>query len=220
MKLFFKPLIALIITISLSAIVSAQPFIKEINYFKKLDSLNAPPQNPVLFVGSSSFTNWKDVSSYFPSYNILNRAFGGSSLEHLVLYANDIIFKYQPRQIVIYCGENNLSAGPDVTGASIANKYIELHQLIRSRLPKTPIVYISMKPSPSREKYLPVMKEGNRLIRKYLRKQRKSAYVDVFSAMFTKDGAIMPDIFLSDKLHMNRKGYEIWQPIIQPYLLK
>ncbi|HJV20467.1 MAG TPA: GDSL-type esterase/lipase family protein [Sediminibacterium sp.] len=220
MKLFFKPLLALIITISLSAIVSAQPFIKEINYFKKLDSLNAPPQDPILFIGSSSFTNWKDVNSYFPTYNILNRAFGGSSLEHLVLYANDIIFKYHPRQIVIYCGENNLSAGPDVTGASIAQKYIALHQLIRSRLPKVPIVYISMKPSPSREKYLPVMTEGNRLIKKYLRKQRRSTYVDVFSAMFTKDGAIMPDIFLSDKLHMNKKGYEIWQPIIQPYLLK
>ncbi len=220
MKLFFKLSIVLIITISIPSFAFAQPFIKEINYFKKLDSLNVPPENPILFIGSSSFTNWKNVRSYFPAYNILNRAFGGSSLEHQVLYADDIIFRYRPRQIVIYCGENNLSAGPDVTGESIAKKYIELHQLIRSRLPKVPIVYISMKPSPSREKYLPVMTEGNRLIRKYIKKQRKSAYVDVFSAMFTKDGAIMPDIFLSDKLHMNKKGYEIWQPIIQPYLLK
>jgi lysophospholipase L1-like esterase len=220
MNYFFKSFIVLIIAIGLSSNASAQPFIKEVNYFKKLDSLNAPPPNPVLFIGSSSFTNWKDVKNYFPSYNILNRAFGGSSLEHLILYADEVIFKYEPKQIVIYCGENNLSAGPDVTGASIAQKYIKLHQLIRSRLPKVPIVYISMKPSPSREKYLSVMTEGNRRIKKYLRKQRRSAYVDVFSAMFTKDGAILSDIFLSDKLHMNKKGYEIWQPIIQPYLVK
>lgn len=220
MKILLKPLIALIILIGLSVNASAQPFIKEVNYFKKLDSLQAPPKQPILFIGSSSFTNWKDVNSYFPSYTILNRAFGGSSLEHLILYADDVIFKYEPKQIVIYCGENNLSAGPEISGASIAQKYIELHQLIRSRLPKVPIVYISMKPSPSREKYLPAMTEGNRLIKKYLRKQRRSEYVDVFSAMFTKEGAILGDIFLSDKLHMNKKGYAIWQPIIQPHLLK
>ncbi|MDD2791634.1 MAG: GDSL-type esterase/lipase family protein [Sediminibacterium sp.] len=220
MKKIFKSLIVLIILVGSAAGISAQPFIKEVNYFKKLDSLKAPPQHPILFIGSSSFTNWKDVNSYFPSYNILNRAFGGSSLEHLILYADDVIFKYEPKQIVIYCGENNLSAGSNVTGDSIARKFIALHQLIRSRLPKVPIVYVSMKPSPSREKYLPAMTEGNRLIKKYLRKQRKSVYVDVFSAMFTKDGAILSDIFLSDKLHMNKKGYGIWQPIIQPYLLK
>ena len=28
------------------------------------------------------------------------------------------------------------------------------------------------------------------------------------------------DIFLSDGLHMNAKGYAIWQKIIEPYLLK
>ena len=30
----------------------------------------------------------------------------------------------------------------------------------------------------------------------------------------------MPDIFIQDNLHMNEKGYAIWQKIIEPYLLK
>jgi len=38
--------------------------------------------------------------------------------------------------------------------------------------------------------------------------------------MFNSDGKIMSDIFLSDNLHMNKKGYEIWQPILAPYLKK
>lgn len=198
----------------------AQPFINEINQFKKLDSLTPPPAHPILFIGSSSFTRWKDVQDYFPSYTILNRGFGGSSLPHLILYAEDVIFKYNPKQIVIYCGENDLGGGDAITGQVIFNRFKELHQLIRSRLPKVPIVYISMKPSPSRERFLPRMEEGNRLIRKFCKKKRRTEFIDVFHHMLTPDGHIMAGIFASDNLHMNNKGYEIWQPLIAPHLIK
>ena len=197
----------------------AQPFIKEIREFKKQDSLHAAPSNAILFIGSSSFTLWKDVQEYFPSYTILNRAFGGSSLTHQILYANDIIFPYKPKQIVIYCGENDLT-GANVTGKVVLQRFKELHSLIRSKLPVVPIVYVSMKPSPSRKKYLPEMKEGNKLIRKFIKNEKNTDFVDVFHKMLTKDGDIMPEIFKSDSLHMNKKGYDIWKPIIEPYLKK
>lgn len=38
--------------------------------------------------------------------------------------------------------------------------------------------------------------------------------------MLAPDGNPMNDIFKNDNLHMNAKGYAIWQRIIQPYLLK
>ena len=64
------------------------------------------------------------------------------------------------------------------------------------------------------------MEEGNRLIKKYCKKHKQTAFADVYHDMFDKDGKIMNDIFLSDKLHMNKKGYQIWQPIIEPCLVK
>lgn len=197
-----------------------KPFINEINYFKKLDSTTNIPKKPVLFIGSSSFTNWKDVQEYFPGYTILNRAFGGSSLPHQLLYAEEVIFKYNPKQVVIYCGENDLTGGNHITADSIVARFKRLHTLIRERLPKTSIVYVSMKPSPSREKYLPIMRDANARIKKYIRKKKRTAYADVFYAMLNKDGSIRSDIFLSDKLHMNKEGYKIWQPILKPYLKK
>jgi lysophospholipase L1-like esterase len=30
----------------------------------------------------------------------------------------------------------------------------------------------------------------------------------------------MDEIFIADKLHMNAKGYAIWQKLIEPFLLK
>jgi lysophospholipase L1-like esterase len=198
---------------------NAQPFINEINAFRKADSINTPIKKPILFIGSSSFTNWKDVSASFPKHTILNRGFGGSSLPHLITYAEDIIFKYNPKQIVIYCGENDLSGGPQITSEVVLERFTKLFKLIRSRYPKVPIAYISMKPSPSREKLLNVMQEGNEKIKKFIQVQKKSVYINVYSSMLNQDGSIMTDIFLSDKLHMNKKGYEIWQKIIEPYLV-
>jgi lysophospholipase L1-like esterase len=77
-----------------------------------------------------------------------------------------------------------------------------------------------MKPSPSREKLLNTMQEGNEKIKKFIQVQKKSVYINVYNSMLNQDGSIMTDIFLSDKLHMNKKGYEIWQKIIEPYLVK
>lgn len=196
----------------------AQPFINEIQKFRQQDSITPPPANPIVFTGSSSFRMWKKVQEDFPGYTIINRGFGGSGLPHVIQYAEDLIFKYNPRQVVIYCGENDL--GPGVKGEYISGKFTELFNLIRSRLPNVPIVYISMKPSPRREKVLDAMKTGNKQIKKFLRRQKNAVYVDVFNAMLNADGSIRKDIFLDDNLHMNAEGYKIWQPLIEKHLLK
>lgn len=198
----------------------SQPFINEIRAFRRADSTSMPPQNAILLIGSSSFTNWKDVAKYFPEHTIINRGFGGSSLPHMTIYAEDIIFKYNPKQILIYCGENDLTGGPSITADTIFNRVKKLHQLIRSRYKKVPIAYISMKPSPSREKYLETMQKGNALIKAFMEHEKRSSYIDVYSSMLDANGKILTNIFLSDKLHMNAEGYKIWQGVIAPYLVK
>lgn len=194
------------------------PFQAQIDAFLKQDSLEFPPQNAILLVGSSSFTNWKDVQEYFPNYKIINRGFGGSSLPDVIRYAPDIIYPYKPSQILIYCGENDFPSGPNTTADTIYNRFTRLHGMIRSALPKAEIIYISMKPSVSRLKYLPEMRRANEMIRKFQKKHRKSGYIDVYSKMILADGSPMPDIFLKDQLHMNKNGYLIWQKAIEPYL--
>jgi len=38
--------------------------------------------------------------------------------------------------------------------------------------------------------------------------------------MLEENGKPIENIFLDDKLHMNAKGYAIWQKLIEPHLLK
>jgi lysophospholipase L1-like esterase len=65
------------------------------------------------------------------------------------------------------------------------------------------------------------MIEGNNLIKKFLKKKnRNGKFINVWDAMLGTDKKPIEDIFIADKLHMNAKGYAIWQKIIEPYLIK
>jgi len=196
------------------------PFWAEIQNFKKQDKLNPPAKNQVLFVGSSSFAMWTDVQKYFPGYKIINRGFGGSSLPDVIRYVNDVIIPYKPKQIVIYCGENDLAASDTVTSQMVFDRFKILFGLIRKKLPRVPVVFVSLKPSPSRQHLMPKMAAANRLIKNFLAKNPSTVFVDVYHKMLKPNGKPMDDIFLEDKLHMNARGYAIWQKAIKPYLKK
>ena len=206
--------------------IASPPFWKDIQSFKKQDSISSPPKNAILLIGSSSFTMWKDVQDYFPGYTIVNRGFGGSTLLDQIRYADDIIFPYEPKQIVIYCGENDLASSDTVTATMVVDRFRQLYLIIRERT-KAPILYISMKPSPSRRHLFQKMREANQSIALFLDESdvrgsltNKNVYIDVHQKMLNEAGQPLPEIFLEDSLHMNAKGYAIWQEIIKPYLIK
>ncbi len=198
---------------------SKPPFWDEIQAYKQQDKQQMPPKNAVLFVGSSSLRMWKDMQEMLPGYTVVNRGFGGSNLLDLKRYLPDIVYPYQPKQIVIYSGENDIADGT-VQAPEVLARFKDVFERIRQELPEVPVVFISIKPSPSRAQYMLVMEEANRLIRDYLKTQPKTQYVDVYHQMLDAQAKPMQDIFLQDNLHMNNKGYQIWTKALTPYLLK
>lgn len=215
MKLAAHFIIALLLT-GLSA--NSQSYKNEVDQFKKDDSLHTPPKNAVLFIGSSSFTIWKDMASYFPTHTVFNRAFGGSTLLDQLYFADEVIFKYHPKQIIIYCGENDLASSDAVNADSVYNRFVRLFSVIRKKWPKMPLAYVSMKPSPSRRKYMPMMTDANSRINSFLLSKKNTVFIDVYSKMLNEDGSFKPEIYLPDSLHMNKKGYAIWQPALEKHL--
>lgn len=202
------------------AVAAQPPFWNEIAEFKRRDSIQHPPANAILFVGSSSFRKWTNVQDYFPGYTIINRGFGGSSLDDVIRYAPAIIYPYHPKQVVIYCGDNDLASGKKMTGKKVYKKFVRLYEMIRKRLGNVDIVFVSIKPSPSRESLMPEMEQANDLIRNFIAERAHAAFVDVYHLMLTPEGRPIDNLFVGDKLHMNEKGYKIWQAAILPYLDK
>lgn len=196
------------------------PFQAEIQAFKKLDSLHPPVKSPILFVGSSSFTKWKSMDVDFSGYPVLNRGFGGSSLTDMIRYADQTILQYNPKQIYIYCGENDLASSDTITPVVVLNRFIQLYNIIRGKLgSKVPLVYISIKPSIARWQLENKFLETNQLIKKFLDKKKNSDFLDVHTAMLDEGNRVMKDLFIADQLHMNEKGYSIWIKLIKPTLI-
>lgn len=195
-------------------------FYEDVQKFVQADLAAPPAEGQILFVGSSSFTNWKNVGERFPGRPILNRAFGGSTLLHMIHYLEQVVSPYQAKQIVMYCGENDLAADPKVDGREVYHRFRRFFRAVKRVQPRVPFVYVAMKPSPSRWHLFAKMSDGNRRIKAYLQKWRRTAFVDVVPLMLGPDGKPRPEIFLDDKLHMNAAGYDIWQKALAPVLLK
>jgi len=196
------------------------PFQDEINAFAKADSIETPIPNSILFVGSSSFNYWKDIKAYFPGYPIINRGFGGSSLTDVIYFSKATILKYHPKQIYIYCGENDFAANESITPEIVFNRFQTLYKIIRTSLgDKITVMYVSIKPSVARWNLEARFVAANQLIQDYLAAQKNAQFLDVHHAMLDENGQVFKDIFIADNLHMNAKGYRIWQKIIAPTLI-
>ncbi|RYZ22132.1 MAG: G-D-S-L family lipolytic protein [Chitinophagaceae bacterium] len=198
---------------------SAPPFWKDIAAFKKQDSTRTAPQRPILFVGSSSFTRWTGLAEAFPGYPVLNRGFGGSTLPDVIRYAYDVILPYRPKQVLIYCGENDLASADSISAEEVLRRVQTLFAIIRINLPDTRISYVSVKPSPVRASVQAKVRRANRLIRQFIRKQKHADFIDVYEAMLDTQGNMRDELYVEDRLHMKPEGYAIWQRIIAPYLL-
>ncbi|MGV3561287.1 SGNH/GDSL hydrolase family protein [Larkinella arboricola] len=195
----------------------AVPYENEIKAFEEQDKTTPAPKNAILFTGSSSIKLWQSLKTDFPDKVVLNRGFGGSKLTDVIHFADRAIIPYKPKQIIIYVGENDVATGT-VTAQEVYDRFVTLFTKIRKSLPKTPIVFISMKPSPSRRKYLPITIEANKLIKDYLAKQSRADYLDIYTPMLDATGQIRGELFRADSLHMNPKGYEVWTEKLKPLL--
>lgn len=220
MKLRLILLFVLTTTIITARAQQGFPFDNEIRDFKKQDSLQMPPKKGILFIGSSSIRKWTDLEQRFAGQPIIRRGVGGCTLEQLVdYYTPYILFPYKPRKVFIYAGENDIAAGK--SGVFVAQEFTKLWRMLEDKMPKAEIYFMSIKPSPSRAKYADQVRAANRLIKIFLLSRGKGHYLDVSTPILNQvTGKPDEAYFESDMLHLNKLGYDRWQAVLQPLVLK
>lgn len=217
MKKIFSVILLMLFALALSQ--EKKPmFWQDIQELKKKDQQTPPQKDAILLIGSSSFTKWQDVSDYFPGKTIINRGFGGSRLIDLNYFSEDLLSPYQPKQIIVYCGENDFADDKNLKADVVAERFKTFYQKIRSKFPNIEVDYISIKYSPSREHLWPQMKEANKKIKKFMKKEKKAEFIDITKVMNDSKGNIRKDIFVEDMLHMTPEGYRLWTSIMNPYM--
>lgn len=195
---------------------TAAAFVPEIAVFAVRDSLDPPAPGGILFVGSSSIRFWSTLATDFPGEPVLNRGFGGSTLPDVTFYAPRIVLPYRPRTIVLYAGDNDIAAGH--SPEQVLADYETFARLVHGALPSTRLVFVSIKPSPSRWELADRMREANALIARAIAGDSLATYVDVFTPMLGPSGRPRPELFRADSLHMTPAGYALWRERLAPFV--
>ena len=210
--------LALILPLLTLSRISAAPeqWKAEIDRFTAADAAHPPPSQGVLFVGSSTIRKWTSLAKDFPAVPVINRGFGGSELSDSVSYADRIAIPYRPRLIVVYAGDNDLARGktPEIVHGDFRAFCAKIH----AALPQTRILFVAIKPSPSREKLKDKIIAANALIAAECQKDQRLGYADVYTPMLDAKGGMRPELFVQDMLHMNESGYALWTRVIGPLL--
>jgi len=196
--------------------VSAGQFAGEIAAFDSADRATPPVQGGVVFTGSSSIRLWPDLAGDFPGVAVSNRGFGGSTLPDVTHYLPHTVLPARPRLVVLYAGDNDLAS--DRTPAQVADDYRAFVCSVRRALPAVRIVYVSIKPSPSRWTLAAKMREANALIAADIQHDSLATFVNVFDAMLSSSGYPRAELFQGDSLHMTAAGYALWRERIEPAL--
>lgn len=147
---------------------------------------------------------------------VIRRGFGGSTLPEVIYYAPRIIYKYKPKMIVLYCGENDMTldySRPE----DVLQSFRELDSLRKVYLPGTHLVFLSIKPCPRSWFYWPKIQIANRQVQDYIRNSGPELhYLDIGHTLLDEKGELVSTLFLKDGIHLHADAYKRWTAVIRP----
>ena len=157
------------------------------------------------------------MAADFPDHKVINRGFGGSEIVDSTHFADRIIFPYEPRQVFLRAGGNDIHAGrlPE----QVAADFEDFVRTVHGRLPNTEILFIGVSPTPARWGESDKYRALNEKIRKLALGLPRVGYVDVFDIGIKPDGQPRDEVFVADKLHFNADGYKLLADRVRPYLM-
>lgn len=182
---------------------------------KKYETVWNADRDAIVFTGSSSIKMWNNIPELFPDKQIINTGFGGSQAIDLLGYTDELILNYQPKKVFIYEGDNDISAKKKLK--EIIKTLEQIIAKIKDQNKATSIIIISAKPSISRyhlkNKYIRLNRKMNRLCKK----DPVLEFANVWDIMFEKR-KLKAGLFLSDGLHMNANGYQLWHSVLKNHI--
>ena len=201
-------------------LIKKERFENTIKSFQNFDDRNTIAKNAVLFIGSSSIAGWK-TSLSFPEFPIINRGIGGINMDEILYYYKVLIKKHSPSIIAIYC-DIGIEQGKSVNEA--VNAFKVLTNKIKTDLPETSILLLSMKPVLIDDFIGKDIRKNkiatNKQLLEFSLTEKNVHFVDLATPMHKPDGKLKTDIFVEDGMHLNKEGYAIWNPIIREKIIE
>jgi len=191
---------------------------EEIQKLEKKEVIPKCEKPRLVFYGSSSLRLWPEIESIFPEFDVINQAFGGSTLAACCWYFEKLIPPVTPDIMVIYAGDNDLGDGRHPEEVFFFFKI--LMGLIEEHCGNIPVAYISIKPSFAREYLLSSIIFTNKIIREEIHnKHPNGTYVNVFDEMLATNQKSRI-LYEDGDLHMGGHGYTLWKKVLMESFLQ
>ena len=97
--------------------------------WQAIDAKVPPPQNSIVFLGSSTIDRW-NLARSFPGLPVVNRGLDGSRIADSTYLWKRTVANYRPRAVVLYAGDNDLAEGemtPEAASADFRTFVAEVH---------------------------------------------------------------------------------------------
>ncbi len=217
-----SPLLSACVALVLAAGAVAQTappanrFKKNVEAYEAADRTSPPPTNAILLAGDSQFYRWKTLHEDLPGYTVVNRGIDSFQTSDLVYFTERLVLPYKPRLIILHVGGNDVHNGR--SPEQVLADFQAFVAKVRAVLPKVPIAFSSLTPSPGRWDEAERRKATNRIIKEYTATQPDLRFIDLWDAMLTPDGKPREDIWVEDRVHPNHEGYLLRVRIMRPLL--
>ncbi|CAG2111127.1 unnamed protein product [Medioppia subpectinata] len=177
-------------------------------------------EEQIVFVGDSITEGWggngKAVwAKYYTPRHTFNYGIGGDRTEHVIYRIQHKEFDgLKPKVTILMIGTNNAASN---TVEDIAHGVEETVKELLVKMPETKLILLGV--FPRAEPLGAKVKQVNTIIKK-LNNDKNVFWLDMWSAYESADGHQKTELYVSDKLHLNEKGYEVWQQTMEPLLKK
>ena len=217
MKKLFVMLLVMCFPIGAKDYPDSSRWLYTVGGFLLEDEIVGDRTGQVVATGSSSMRYWDhSIHRDFAPLPIISRGFGGSNMNDLLVYLDEIVLKHKPRAVIIYEGDNDIAQGVPVT--VVLETFEKVIARILDDNAEARIYLISVKPSIARESLWREMVEVNQGMQAMAEQKDNVFYIDVAASMLNSNGSRNPDLYVSDGLHMSQAGYDVWREVVVPFV--
>ncbi len=184
----------------------------------ELEKRNASEENPahsILFIGSSSIRRWDSIAVDMAPYPTIQRGYGGAKYSDLAVFAERLIRPHQYRALVSFVG-NDVSGNPeDHTPDEVERLVRYVVEVSHQHQPEAPVFLIEVTPTEKRFKVWPQIREVNARLREIALSTPNTYFIATAGHFLDPTGHPRSEMFVDDRLHLNRDGYRLWSELIR-----
>ena len=178
----------------------------------------ASSRDGIVFVGSSIFHRWTNLTTQMAPLPVVNRAIDGTQTDDMLRGFDSLVLPYHPKVVVYYCGSNDVDGGE--SAAAIFDRIRQFAVRLGTAVPGATMIFVSINRAPEKLDRWDIVDMVNRQVEAYAATTRHLQYVDVNPVLFNRDGAPRSELYLPDRLHLRAQAYEEFARVLKPVLTK